>query len=457
MYNLWENHDELIAGKQAAKPARAVRSATEAAITSALREWLLRDYAVPYCRVLAATRIFRRCYLVDALGGSRNSFASMLQKSEEVAQDLAGETRPMLLHSLLLAAGKPEKRPGKAPSDAQTANAQAMFVLPGASAIVEAGGLEAMPALLAAIEQYASLFLLNPFAPLTFSPSKRDVPFFTYDDLAPFTTRTAPTELCLLISHAQIEGRLLPALRKQPGATAFTALLRSDRWKALLANETQQGQAGDREKGWTGDHVRGWTGDHVRGWTGDREGRPYTSIADGLIGFLQKAIQPHFLWVQRFAFPMLTGPATVEETPFELLFATRRQDSLLCMNDAVCGYRRRLEDLSYRGLLNEAWFLEQQRARLSEATHVLKDHILELGYAQSPRRWPELRQHVLLAHFGRYMVSEYDEIIAGLLEAGAIQCEWRQRSGGVESADLTTRRIPGNNDILLWRGAKRHY
>src|SRR5437660_535786 len=334
-------------------------------VLSALRAWLLSDYIAPYCRSLAATRIFRRCYLIDVLGGTKTgkdvgtrfivstsstealtlnifddltegassekpqkqahslSIPPILQPIVSLAQELAGESKPITLQGMILEGGKKAK------------SADRPFALPKASALISANWREIAPAVLPAIEQFAAIFLLNPISPTS---QQHEVPFFTYDDLVPFYQRTAPTELCLLIAHKHIENRLLPALRTPPGAAAFTSLLRSDRWKTLLAKD-----------------------DNI------------AKTINNVIDLFQAAMQPHFLAVQRIAFTMLLTPAIVEDTPYTLLFATRRQDSPVCMNDAICSYRRRLETHTHRGLLLEAWFHEQQHARHEAAIQHLKE------------------------------------------------------------------------------------
>src|SRR5882757_7762092 len=69
--DLWAglNGDGLPSGteRQSGVP-RGKRRLTERAVRSLLRDWLLQHYTAAYCRSLAATRIFRRCYWIDALG-----------------------------------------------------------------------------------------------------------------------------------------------------------------------------------------------------------------------------------------------------------------------------------------------------------------------------------------------------------------------------------------------------
>ena len=539
MQNLWADEDNNVeiapeATTRVEKTGTmrpSSRALTEQRVVSALRAWLLTDYIAPYCRSLAATRIFRRCFLIDGLGyikgGKSDSRASQADKSavgainrplrgdmsavgatgradesaagatgradesaagatgradewaagatgradesavgaieradesavgaigradesavgainrplrglfdEEsqlslerasnhkkasvspvpqilqpvaaLAQELTRESKPITLQALLLDGGRRRRN-----------QPESSFLLPKESSVIAAGWLDVAPPLLQAVEQSAAVFLLNPLRGMT---QGHVVPFFTADDFAPLFQRTAPTELCLLLSHAEMQEVFLPALRAPTGAAAFTTLLRSDRWKALLAKDEEPGR-----------------------------------VIDDLIHLWRTALQPHFLAVQRVTFPMIIGPATVEETPFSLLFATRRQDSLFDMNDAVCRYRSRLETESHRGLLNEAWFATQQQERLAAHMRDLREQTLRLGRAQSPRRWPDLRQQLLLTNFGAFTTRDYDETIARLLEEGEVRCEWRARAVASENE---AKRIPGNDDVLLWKEKKRRY
>ncbi len=279
---------------------------------------------------------------------------------------------------------------------------------------MRASWLEIAPALLDLIGQSPAIFLLNPFGHT----------LFTYDDLTPLYQRTAPTELCLLIAHKQVMAHLTSAhlaptpLAPARGATTLTALLRSDRWKTLPINNEELEQA----------------------------------IA-GVIDLLIASMQRHFLSVQRIALPVQIRPAVVEIAPYTLIFATRRQDSLANMNDAVCLYRRRLHEQSRRGVLAEEWFAAQQQERFAEEMQQLYRRMLQQGRAQRVRRWPDLRQQLLNADFGRYTVYEYDEVMQQLLASGDVRCEWRRRpltETGVETGS-EERPIPGNEDILLWK------
>src|SRR5260370_10671770 len=97
MQNLWPEFDNQQPLSEAAQHAHQRRRPTEQAVLSSLRAWLLHDYIVPYCRSLAATRIFRRCYWIDGLGGS-----PILQPLALIPQLLAKESKTITLLSILL-------------------------------------------------------------------------------------------------------------------------------------------------------------------------------------------------------------------------------------------------------------------------------------------------------------------------------------------------------------------
>src|SRR5437660_6768023 len=355
MQNLWPDFDNKqlqaeSAGRAQKQSTSQRRRPTEQVVLSTLREWLLHEYIVPYCRSLAATRIFRRCYWIDGLGGSH-----ILQSALSTSQELVKENRSIFLHYVALES-KSNKR--------KEATAGGTITLPKESGSLRVNWPDAAPSLLQSIDQSAAIFSLNPFASST--P-------FTFEDLSPLYQRTAPTELCLLISQKQVENRLIPFLRTPNGASAFTSLLRSDRWKSLLADNSEM-----------------------------------KHLVDGLTGaFFDSIQQQHFLTVQRIPLLMHTAPAVVEPIPYTLIFATRRQDSLLCMNDAICVYHRRMHEQSLEGVLSEAWFAAQQRERLAEEIQLLYQRVLQQGHAQRQRRWPDLRQQVLLNNFGQYTLHDY--------------------------------------------------
>ena len=395
MQNLWPEFDNEQLQAESARRAQKQstsqrRRPTEQVVLSTLREWLLHEYIVPYCRSLAATRIFRRCYWIDGLGGNH-----ILQPALSISQELAKENRSIDLHYVTLES-KSNKR--------KEASTGGNITLPKESGSMRASWPEAAPSLLQAIGQSAAIFSLNPFASST--P-------FTFEDLSPLYQRTAPTELCLLISQKEIENRLIPFLRTPNGTSAFTSLLRSDRWKSILTDNSEK-------------------------YVGEKLAR----------AFFDSIQQQHFLTVQYIPLLMHTAPAVVEPIPYALIFATRRQDSLLCMNDALCVYHRRLHEQSLEGVLTEAWFATQQQERLEEEMRQLYQRVLQQGRAQHPRRWPELRQQSLLTNFGQFTLHDYDNVIQKLLQSGEVRCEWRQKP--VENPQSEKPPIPGNEDILLW-------
>ncbi|HEU0000171.1 MAG TPA: hypothetical protein VFQ36_04695 [Ktedonobacteraceae bacterium] len=435
--------------------ASASASSRDNAVLPALRSWLLTDYVAPYCRSLAATRIFRRCFWLDGLGGLRHMPKKAGESQGREQGSGRDESRPYMFDNFVEAEQQTRdgSRPGKAAKKAQSeilppalqgvaalagelareskpitlqaialdngkgGRVQDTFVLPKESTVINATWREAAPALLPAIEQFATIFLLNPLA--VAKPSvKNTIPFMTVDEFAALFQRTTPTELCLVMMHRQVESVLLPALRKPEGAAAFTALLRSDRWKALLAREGEDAQRVDK-----------------------------------VIDLWLTALQPHFTFVQRIAFPVLIGPATVEDAPCSLVFATRRQDSLVCMNDVVRDYRRRIEQESRRGILNEGWFAAQQAERDMQALRQLSEDTLREGRARAPRRWSDLRQQLLLERFGQWTLHEYDEVMCRLIQEDEVRCAWRQP----EPADTSACRVPGNEDVLQWQWKKRRY
>ena len=396
MQNLWPEFDNKqlqaeFAGRAHKQYTSQRHRPTEQFVLSTLREWLLHEYIVPYCRSLAATRIFRHCYWIDGLGNSH-----ILQPALLTSQELAKENRSIDLHYVGLES-KSNKR--------KESRAEGTITLPKESGSMRASWHDAAPTLLQAIDQSAAIFSLNPFASST--P-------FSFEDLSPLYQRTAPTDLCLLISQKQIESRLIPYLRTPDGASAFTSLLRNDRWKSLLAGNAEM-----------------------------------KYVVDGLTGaFFDSIQQQHFLTVQHIPLLMHTAPAVVEPVPYILIFATRRQDSLLCMNDALCVYHRRLHEKSLEGVLTEEWFAAQQRERLAEEMQQLYQRVLQQGRALRQRRWPNLRQQVLLTNFGQFTQHDYDTVIQKMLQSGEVRCEWRQKP--VENPQSEKQHIPGNEDILLW-------
>jgi hypothetical protein len=406
---------------------RRTRRLTDGAILSLFRTWLLQDYVAAYCYSLAATRIFKRCYWVDALGtdnrqksktdtppapddlppvlaskGRKKSSPAVvppsLQPIVSLSQLLAQGSKPIHLRGFVLEAGSSKNSAIREKAKEQM-HKQKDIIVPTDGGIVRANWLEASSALLKEIEQSPAIFLLNPLGP----------PLFNYDDLAPLYQRTVPTELCLLIPHKQIETRLSAAHKNQAQATALTGLLRSNRWKTLPIEREKLGEA-----------------------------------ITGFIELFLAAMQRHFqLSPQCIALPIPNGPASIAPLPYTLIYATRRQDSLLSMNDAVCLYRRRIYQQSYRGVLGEEWFATQDQERHITALQALTRRIQQQGTTARIRRWPDLRQQLLIANFGAFTHDEYDSIIQKLLSNKEVQCIWR-----------TTKHeesIPGIDDTLVWK------
>jgi hypothetical protein len=396
---------------------RASQRRVEATIISSLRAWLLTDYCAAYCRSLRATPLYRRCYWIDAWGFDARAAAGspetenaekspaqkrakkktaqpdspLLQPFAQLSQTLTNEcpTRPFVLHGIVLEERAMPKKAGAAASEQP--------IWPRESGIVRANWHEHGASLLANIEQAPAIFLLNPFGQT----------LFVHDDLAPLSQRTtAPTELCLLISHRQVARHMTTATHNPNAASAITALLRTDKWKALTTKQDA-----------------------------------LDPIA-GVIDLLHVAIRKHLPFAQSLAVPVIRQPVAITDAPYTLLFATRRKDSLHSMNDAVCLHQRRLEEESRRGLLSESWFAEQQAERLDQERQALYDEVVRQGQIQRIRRWPDLRQQLLLSHFGRFTLAEYDAIIQRLLQENRVHCQWRKQDNEP---------IPGMDDMLLWK------
>lgn len=433
MRDLWADFANEASLTEQAQRGRNIRQRrlTEQAVLVALRAWLLREYMLPYGASLGATRIFKRCYWIDGLGDTRTPvpFAEQLsqkgiespprrvrQKLQEqvltlpaalqpvavLASELAQLEMPIALYGLLLDEKRSRRRSELASQAVNGTGNHTAIGLLKESGLLAGCWQEVAPALLERLEQSAAVFLLNPL--------KQGL--FRYTDLFPLYQRAAPTELFLWLSHKQIEARLLPALHTTEGAAALTNLLRGDRWKALITKERENPQR----------------------------------LTRGLIELLADSMRPHFLSVQHIAFPVLSGPAQVEAAPYSLLFATRRQDSLYRLNDAICLRERRLHAESQQGILNEEWFAAQRAEQATMRMQALLQEALKLGRVQRARRWPDLRQQLLLIHFGQNLLTDYDQIISSSLARGDVRCEWRKRA---QNSDETL--IPGNEDLLLWR------
>ena len=431
MHDLWadlESEQPSVSPQGPALPRRL----TEQALLTSLRTWLVSAYMASYYRALSANPLYRRCYWIDALGvagrmkndeaGGQSGVVEspisdgkasgkkrrrqeappplppVLQPVATLGQALREEGRTLALSGIALEAGSSRRKDTRAPREGGLS-------IPKEGGLVPASWLEAGPLVLQTLDQSPAIFLLTPFGQTLFSG----------DDLEPLCQRTPPTELCLLIPHKQVEARLLASRRDPALAATLVSLLRSDRWKALVpANEKTAPQG----------------------------------AIESNVELLQAALQRHFLSVQRIGIPLLQRPTVIEQAPYTLLFATRRQDSLLSMNDAVCLHRRELEEQSHQGVLGAEWFATQLCERREEEQARLAARVLQQGRTRRARRWPELRQQLLMAHFGRFTVEDYDAILRDLLRSGEVICHWlRPLNPDVEEEE----RIPGNEDTLTWR------
>ncbi|MBV9692039.1 MAG: hypothetical protein JO202_20280 [Ktedonobacteraceae bacterium] len=398
--NLWSDLDNNEYSPHTAR--RRVQRLTEQVVLSTLRDWLLNEYVTRYCVALAETRIFRRCYWIDGLGIAGKKGTEAKQATSVLSQTLAQKNMPITLYGFVLEGGSSRRREAKAAQNG-TLTPPKEIDLPRKSGIVRASWLEAAPQLLAKFDQAPAVLVLNPLSPT----------MFTADDLAQLYQRKVPTELCFCVSHKHVQAQLCAAQRSPTHSVTLTSLLHTDRWKTLSAKEQD--------------------------------------IEHTIVVFIElfvTAMQKHFqLPVQRIVFPIQMRTTVVESVPYTLLFATRRLDSLLSMNDALCCYKRRVYEQSYHGVLAEEWFTQQQYERITEDLAQLHQRVLQQGRAQRTRRWPDLQQQVLYESFGRFMQQEYDQVILRLLANKEVSCEWRRPS----PAQREEQRIPGNDDILVWK------
>ena len=155
MQNLWPEFDneQLLAESAGRAQKQSASRSTEQVVLSTLRTWLLHDYIIPYCRSLAATRIFRRCYWIDGFGGK-----NVLQPVLPISQELAKENRSIALHYIALESKR---------SKHKEANIGININLPKESGVIRATWPEAVTSLLRAIDQSAGIFSLNPFSSST--------------------------------------------------------------------------------------------------------------------------------------------------------------------------------------------------------------------------------------------------------------------------------------------------
>jgi hypothetical protein len=332
--------------------------------------------------------------------GNANIAPGELQDIRALGQELTQESRPITLYGFLLSAGNQRNTSrGKRKVQEETT-----IVLPRESGMVEQSWLEVAPALLQEIDQSPAIFLLNPLVPQVLN----------YEQMKPLYQRAVPTDVCLFLSHKQILSCLQIAEMGQEQGTILTALLRSDRWKLLPKVEMGRKEASEE-------------------------------VIAGFCNLLCASMQRHFqLPPQRIKIPMQMGPATVVDAPYTLVYATRRQDSLLRMNDAVCLRWRQSIRQSYEGVLGEEWFVQQEEQRRDAELRQLAQQVRQIGAAQRTRRWPDLRQQLVLTQFGRFTQREYDLVIQQFLEQHIVRCTWKQ---GVVAE---TERVPEQHDTLLW-------
>src|SRR3989440_6144050 len=171
--NLWAEFDNQHAQEEAVGP-KQTRRLTEQVVLSSLHAWLLQDSSSCLSHHRAATRIYRRCYWIDAWGinarannrdaatGSSSSTNSMqvlppiLQPIASLAKVLAQASKPIVLQGIVLGAGssrRKEQRAGQhgtmdGEEEATAALFKAMPKLPRESDIVRASWLEIAPPLL---------------------------------------------------------------------------------------------------------------------------------------------------------------------------------------------------------------------------------------------------------------------------------------------------------------------
>jgi hypothetical protein len=96
--------------------------------------------------------------------------------------------------------------------------------------------------------------------------------------------------------------------------------------------------------------------------------------------------------------------------------------------------------------LQRSGFYPRKKERQEKDLQELYQRICQQGQIQQMRHWPDLRLHLLLAHFGQFRLCDYDAYIQQLLRSGEVCCSWRQATileGG--------ERIPSNDDTLVWR------
>ena len=215
--NLWAESDnpELVSTplQQAQKSGtgvgtRLIASSNANAILPALRAWLLADYVAPYCRSLAAARIFRRCIWLDALGGTRPT-----PKRAGESQAPAGgrdASHPYIFDDLVQTAQQTRNgsRPNKAAKKAQSE------ILPPA--------LQAVAALAGDLARESKPITLQGLALDTSKVGKVDNSFVLPEEssaLTPVGARPRPRSYRLLSKPPQFSCSILLRLQNHPHLT----------------------------------------------------------------------------------------------------------------------------------------------------------------------------------------------------------------------------------------------
>ncbi|HEU5117805.1 MAG TPA: hypothetical protein VFT74_14355, partial [Isosphaeraceae bacterium] len=102
---------------------------------------------------------------------------------------------------------------------------------------------------------------------------------------------------------------------------------------------------------------------------------------------------------------------------YHLIYATRHEDGLELINDAMCKARREFLGAQFtKGTLFDLT-PEEEVPDLSE----LRKSLLALVPEGGRLSRQDLRLKGLLAHFGRYEVKDYNAAIGDLLKAGKLQ------------------------------------
>ncbi len=438
----------------AASPAPVLRrvgqsTPAERAFWEDWRAGALAGFVVPYGRALAASRLHRSCWWVDGLASAgRTTGASAGSAVSEAIEALAAAS--FTLRALRLdshpprSQGQEAAQPLAAPAGEEPAvNGQKRRKTPTQDQppvpeIANASRSE----LPEALGTTPAVLLLNPFGSFP----------LTAEDLLPLCQRRANTELLLTISAAQVERwaaqsladsgtveREVRAAGERGGAQrrpapvaegtgdasqrpadapppALTALLRSDAWKGV--------------------------------WTS--EGNVPAKLARTL-DLLQGLLKPHFLYV-------CLAPLGDAPTPRHfLLFASRHYPGLVLMNDFLCAERARLARERETHALQGDWFAKRRQKARAAAWTTLKEELHALGLARRARLWPDLKPALVLAHFGQFSATDYDDALRELMQEGRVACRWSPAAPLVsaETPDSPpAERIPGQQDFLEFIEAK---